>query len=272
MDYGYEWGVPPAASSYAGQIDSLMSWLHVVMVAIFVIWGVYFVYCLFAYRASNGHRAAYHTAGERASFIPDGLILAFEMWLILAFGIPIWAQVKMSTPPPADSLEVNLVGQQFAWNFQYAGPDGKFGRRQVSLVTASNAIGLDDQDPNSKDDVITINNLHVPVGKPVILHMTSKDVIHSFQVTNFRNKQDLVPGLQTTYWFTPTEVGKYEIGCAQLCGIGHTQMVGNVFVDSPEDYEAWYKEQVQARVAAAEAAAPIETSDARTGADASPRS
>lgn len=275
MDYGYEFGLPPPASSYAGQIDSLMWLLHVVMVAIFVIWGVYFTYCLVAYRATNGHRASYHTAGERSSLIPDGLILAFEMWLILAFGIPIWAQVKQQTPPPEEAVQVNLIGQQFAWNFQYPGPDGKFGGRKVSLVTAANSIGLDDTDPASKDDVVTINNLHVPVGKPVILHMTSKDVIHSFQVTNFRNKQDLVPGLNTTLWFTATEVGKYEIGCAQLCGIGHTQMVGNVFVDTPEDYDKWMKEQVQARVATSEGtprADAVATSDARAVAEPAPRS
>lgn len=271
MEYGYEWGLPPPASSYAGQIDSLMSLLHIVMVAIFVIWGAYFVYSLVAYRASNGHRASYHTPGERASFIPDGLILAFEVWLILAFGIPIWAQIKQETPPPADSLQINLVGQQFAWNFQYPGPDGKFGRRDVSLVTASNAIGLDETDPAAQDDFVTINNLRVPVGKPVILNMTSKDVIHSFQVTNFRNKQDLVPGMETKFWFTPTEVGKYEIGCAQLCGIGHTQMAGNVFVDTQADFDAWVQEQVAARTAAL-GETPIKTSDARSVEGGAPRS
>ena len=277
MDYGYGWGLPPAASSYAAQIDSLMWLLHVVMVGIFIIWGVYFAYCLVAYRATNGHRASYHTAGERSSLIPDGLILAFEMWLILAFGIPIWAQIKQRTPPADQALEVNVMGQQFAWNFQYAGPDKAFGRRKVSLVTAANAIGLDDTDPAAKDDIVTINNLHVQVGKPVILHMTSKDVIHSFQVTNFRNKQDLVPGLQTMLWFTPTEVGKYEIGCAQLCGIGHTQMIGNVFVDTPEAYDAWAKEQLQGRVATSAGgsvtpAQAVETSDARGIAGTAPKS
>jgi len=277
VNYGYEWGLPPAASSYAGQIDSLMWLLHVVMVAIFVIWSVYFVYCLFAYRATNGHRASYHTAGERSSLIPDGLILAFEMWLILAFGIPIWAQIKQHTPPADQALEVNVMGQQFAWNFQYAGPDKTFGRRKVSLVTAANSIGLDDTDPAAKDDIVTINNLHVQVGKPVILHMTSKDVIHSFQVANFRNKQDLVPGLQTMLWFTPTVKGEYEIGCAQLCGIGHTTMVGRVFVDTPEDYDKWVKEQLQARVAMSQGTPPgqaedVATSDARPVADMAPRS
>jgi cytochrome c oxidase subunit II len=248
-DWGFGIWMSDPVSSYAGDIDWLMNLLHVVMVGIFVVWSIYFVYCLFAYRGSNGHRATYHQEGEKASFIPDGLILAFEMWLILAFGIPIWAAVKEETPPPDQALVVHLVAQQFAWNFHYSGPDGKFGRREVSLISASNPLGLDEADPASADDFFTINNLNVPVGKATILNMTSKDVIHDFQVTNFRNKQDVVPGLQTRLWFTPEKTGKFEIGCAQLCGLGHTTMVGNVFVQTPEEFAEWEKGQLADRAA-----------------------
>ncbi|MEW6272354.1 MAG: cytochrome c oxidase subunit II [Thermodesulfobacteriota bacterium] len=258
QDWGYQWGLPTAASSYASDIDWLMWLLHAVMIFIFVAWGIFFVYCLFRYRARDGERAVYHQAGESASFIPDGLVLAFEIWLILAFGIPLWAAIKQETPPPDESMTVNLVAQQFAWNFQYPGPDGKFGRRNVALVTAENPIGLDPDDPASKDDVVTINNLNVPNGKPTILRMTSKDVIHSFQVTEFRNKQDVVPGLETMLWFEPTVAGKYEIGCAQLCGLGHTKMVGNVFVQSQDEFDGWQKEQL------AEKLGTTGTADART--------
>ncbi len=263
---GFAMGIPPVAVSYGAQLDSLMTLLHVVMVAIFVIWGVYLAYCLWAYRARPGGRAVYHTAGERASFIPDALVLAFEVWLILAFGIPIWANLKQEVPPVGESLQIRLVAQQFAWNFQYAGPDGTFGRRDVALISASNAIGLDDKDPAAKDDVLSINNLHVPVGKPFTLLMTSKDVIHDFQVTNFRNKQDIVPGMTTTLWFEPNVIGKYEIGCAQLCGLGHTQMVGNVFVEEPADYEAWMKTQLELKLGTADASRVLE--DARSQASA----
>jgi cytochrome c oxidase subunit 2 len=248
---GYTIGIPPVASTYGAQIDSLMWLLHIVMVAIFVIWGVYFVYCLVRYRARDGERAVYHQAGEKASFIPDGLILAFEVWLIIAFGIPMWNALKRETPPPENSLEVVLVAEQFAWNFQYPGPDGKFGRRDVKLVSALNAIGLDDSDPAAKDDIVTVNNLRVPVGKPVILRMTSKDVIHDFQVTNFRNKQDILPGQMQMLWFEATQTGQFEIGCAQLCGLGHTKMTGNVFVETPEAYQEWMKGELEQKLAQA---------------------
>lgn len=250
-EYGFEIWMPEPAAAQAGQIDELMWLLHAVMIAMFVIWGIYFVYCLFAYRARAGGQATYHQTGEKASFIPDGIVLAFELWLILAFGIPIWAEMKQDPPPADESLEVVLVAQQFAWNFQYAGPDGEFGKRDVSLVTASNPIGLDESDPAAKDDFITINNLYVPVNKPVILRMTSKDVIHDFQVTNFRNKQDILPGSMQLLWFEPNKIGKFEIACAQLCGLGHTQMIGNVFVETQESFDEWQREQLEEKLASA---------------------
>lgn len=250
---GFNWGLPRAASSYAHEIDHLIGLLHWVMVMIFVLWGIFFVYCLIRYRARDGQRGTYHQTGENASLIPDALVLAFELWLIVAFGVPMWRSIKQETPNEKDSTVVQLVAQQFAWNFQYAGPDGKFGRRAASLVSASNSIGLDDSDPDAKDDVTTINNLHVPLGKPVILHMTSKDVIHDFAVAEFRNKHDVVPGLSTTLWFDPLFVGKFEIGCSQLCGLGHTRMRGDVIVETPEDYAAWMKEQLADKAGSADA-------------------
>ena len=120
------------------------------------------------------------------------------------------------------------------------------GRRRLSVVGAGH---IDDDDPAAADDVTTVNNLYVPVDKPFILRMTSKDVIHDFQVTNFRNKQDVVPGLETMLWFEPNKTGKYEIGCAQLCGLGHTKMVGNVFVKSQEEYEEWFQEELEYKLA-----------------------
>jgi cytochrome c oxidase subunit II len=250
----FNWGLPPASSSYAGEVDFLMSVIHWVMTAMFVLWGIYFVFCLVAYRQQPGGKATYHQTGEKLSFIPDAGILLFELWLIFAFGIPIWTRLKQQTPPPAESLRVNLVAQQFAWNFHYPGPDGKFGRRSVDLVSASNLIGLDDADPASKDDVITINNLYVPVNKPVVLQMTSKDVIHNFAVAEFRNKHDVVPGLDTMYWFEAIQTGKFEIGCSQLCGNGHTKMRGDVIVQTAAEYDAWLKAQIAEK--AGQASAP----------------
>ena len=262
-EWGFEWGLPPAASSYAGDIDFLLILLHATMVLLYIIGVALFVLFLVKYRARDGHRANYHNPGESASFLPAGLVLAFEIWLILAFEVPLWGAIKKSTPPPAESVNVHVIAQQFAWNFQYPGPDGQFGRRSAALVTAENAIGLDPEDPASADDVVTINNLHVPLGKPTILTMTSKDVIHDFQVTNLRNKQDVVPGMNNLLWFEPVLEGKFEIGCAQLCGLGHTKMIGNLFVESPSQYDEWLKQQAAEKTGTADAR-PVSSRDARS--------
>ena len=262
-EWGFQWGLPPAASSYAADIDFLLILLHVVMVGLLIIGVGLFVIFLVKYRARDGHRASYDNPGESASFIPAGLVLAFEIWLILAFEVPLWGAIKKSTPPPAESVNIHLIAQQFAWNFQYPGPDGQFGRRSAALVTAENAIGLDPEDPASKDDVVTINNLHVPLGKPTILTMTSKDVIHDFQVTNLRNKQDVVPGMNNLLWFEPVLEGKFEIGCAQLCGLGHTKMIGNLFIESQSQFDDWLKQQAADNAGTADAR-PVSALDARS--------
>ncbi len=127
----------------------------------------------------------------------------------------------------------------------YAGPDGKFGRTMPSLMNMNNPIGLDATDPAAADDVVTQNEIHAPLGKPVLVYLTSKDVIHSFFIPEFRMKTDAVPGLRVPLWFEPTKAGQYEIGCAQLCGIAHYAMRGDFFVLEPKAYDAWLKAQVK---------------------------
>ena len=135
------------------------------------------------------------------------------------------------------------VAEQFGWNIQYPGPDGQFGRKSFEFIDSSNVLGLDPEDPAGKDDVVTLNQLYIPTGKPTLVYLSSKDVIHSFFIPEFRIKQDATPGMKVSMWFEPNRVGKYEIGCAQLCGIGHATMRGDVEVQTPEDFDAWLKRQ-----------------------------
>ena len=162
------------------------------------------------------------------------------------------AILQLQVPPLDESVEVRVVAQQFAWNIHYPGPDGVFGKTSASLVDeAVNPIGLDANDPHALDDVTTVNQLHLPVDKPTILHLSSKDVIHSFGVPELRVKQDTIPGMNTPMWFTPTvttaEMRKikgndeftYEIACAQLCGIGHYRMKGYVTIHEQDEFDNW---------------------------------
>ncbi len=240
----YGWGLPVAASTYANKIDGALNLLHVVMIVIFVLWAIYMTYCLVRYRKGRAPVATYSKEHSKWALLPDWIILAFEIWLIFIIGIPIWAHIREDLPKPENATVVNLIAEQFSWTFHYPGPDGKFGKQDLTLINADNPAGLDPADPDGADDFISVDALHVPLGKPVRLEMSSKDVIHSFFVPEFRTKQDVVPGMRIPIWFEPTMTGQFEIGCAQLCGTGHYKMRGDVFVMTQADYDAWVQNQV----------------------------
>ena len=146
-------------------------------------------------------------------------------------------------PPKDKSLQVHIVAEQFAWNIHYPGKDGVFGKMDPKLITASNPLGLDPNDANGKDDVITLNQLHIPVDTPVIVNLSSKDVIHSFTLPVMRVKQDVIPGQVIPIWFEAKSTGNFEIACAQLCGLGHYRMRGFFIVDTKENFAKWLGEQ-----------------------------
>ena len=178
--------------------------------------------------------------------------------LLIGLSIPLWGDRDARFPAAKDAVVVRVVGEQFAWNVHYPGPDGVFGRTSIDKIDVqSNPLGLDRSDPAAKDDVTTVNQLHLPVGKPVIVYLNSKDVIHSFNVPEFRIKQDAVPGITIPVWWIPTvttaqmrqRLGKpdftYEIACAQLCGLGHYRMRGFVTIQEPAEFQKWMDDQVK---------------------------
>jgi cytochrome c oxidase subunit 2 len=256
-----EWlGLPPLAATHGAQIDSLIGWTHVFMLVLFVGWGGFFVYCLVRFRRSRNPVANYTGVKSHASNYSEVAVAVVEAILLVGFSIPLWAARVDRMPPENEALVVQVTGEQFAWNVHYAGPDGKFGRTDLKLLDLqSNPLGLDRSDPVAKDDVTTLNQLFLPVNKPIIVRLRSKDVIHSFGVPEFRVKQDAIPGLTIPIWFIPnvttaemrTRTGnaefQYEIACAQLCGLGHARMRGFVTVQTAEEFQAWLDEQVKAQ-------------------------
>ena len=245
-------GLPALASAHGGQIDGLIGWMHIFMFLLFVGWGGFFLYCLVRFRRSRSPVANYAAVKSHASSYLEVGVAIVEMVLLFGFSIPLWAARVDRIPPENQALVVLVTGEQFAWNIHYAGPDGKFGRADIKLIDVqSNPLGLDRSDPAAKDDVTTINQLYLPVDRPIIVKLRSKDVIHSFNVPEFRVKQDAIPGLTIPIWFVPnvttaemrTRTGnpnfQYEIACAQLCGLGHYRMRGFVTVQSAEDFQKW---------------------------------
>jgi cytochrome c oxidase subunit II len=250
--------LPELASAHGGALDRLTLWVHLLMLVLFVGWSIYFVVALVRFSAKKHPKANPHGVESHAStYVEVGVIIA-EAILLLGFSIPLWAARVNQFPTESDATVVRVIGQQFAWNIHYPGPDGKFGKTDPKLVDAqSNPIGLDRSDPAAADDVVTVNQLHLPVGKPAIIHLSSLDVIHSFALQEMRVKQDAVPGMTTPVWFIPTvssddmkkrkgdEKWSYEISCAQLCGLGHYRMRGYVTIDTPEQFRAWMDSEVK---------------------------
>jgi cytochrome c oxidase subunit II len=261
-----EWlGLPALAAANNGQIDVLIGWTHIFMAILFLGWGGFFVYALVRFRRSRNPVANYTGVKSHTSSYLEVAVAVVEAVLLFGFSIPMWAARVDSRPSPGEALEVQVTGEQFAWNIHYPGPDGKFGRTDIKLIDMqSNPLGLDRSDPAAKDDVTTLNQLYLPVNRPIIVRLRSKDVIHSFNLPEFRVKQDAIPGFTIPVWFVPTittaemrtRTGngefQYEIACAQLCGLGHYRMRAFVTIQSPDEFQKWMDEQAKAQASEAD--------------------
>jgi cytochrome c oxidase subunit II len=235
-----EWlGLPVAASADAVRIDRIVVLVHWLMLALFVGWGLFFAYVLVRFRRGAHPVARYEGVKGRWATLVEGGVLAAEIVLLVFFSIPAWSARVDAFPAERDSTVVRVVAEQFAWNVHYPGADGRFGRTDLSLVAADNPIGLDRSDASARDDVTTVNQLHLPAGKPVIVYLSSKDVIHSFTLPQMRVKQDAIPGVAQPVWFTPTTTGEWEIVCSQLCGLAHYRMRGFYTVQTAADFQSW---------------------------------
>ena len=260
-----EWlGLPPLASAHGGQIDNLIGWIHIFMLILFVGWGGFILYAIVRFRKSRNPVADYRgVTSHRSTYLEVGVAVV-EAVLLIGFAIPLWATRVEALPPENEALVVQVTGEQFAWNIHYPGPDRIFGRTDIKLLDLqTNPLGLDRSDPAAKDDVTTVNQLHLPVNTPVIVRLRSKEVIHSFGVPEFRVKQDAIPGLTIPIWFIPTVTTadmktrtgnpefEYEIACAQLCGLGHARMRGFVTVQTTEEFQKWLEETTAEQAGAA---------------------
>jgi cytochrome c oxidase subunit 2 len=234
---------PKQASAHAAEVDQMTILVHWLMLVLFIGWGLFFIFVLFRFRRGANPKASYSGAKGKISKGLEVAVALIEVLLLVFYAIPAWAKRVKAFPSENEATVVRVVAEQFAWNIHYPGPDGKFGRTDIALVSADNPIGLDRRDPNAKDDITTINQLNLPIDRPVLVHLTSKDVIHSFGLYEMRVKQDAIPGMTIPVWFIPNRVGEYEIACSQLCGLGHFRMRGFITIQSQADYQKWYDAQ-----------------------------
>jgi cytochrome c oxidase subunit 2 len=234
---------PIQASTHAAEVDHMTILVHWLMLVLFIGWGFFFVFVLFRFRKGANPKASYTGAHGKFAKSTEVAVAVIEIGLLIFYAIPAWATRVKAFPAENQAVVVRVVAEQFAWNVHYPGPDGKFGRTDIKLVSADNPLGLDRSDPNAKDDITTINQLNLPVDRPILVHLSSKDVIHSFGLYEMRVKQDAIPGMTIPVWFIPNRVGEYEIACSQLCGLGHFRMRGFITIQSAADYQKWYDDQ-----------------------------
>jgi cytochrome c oxidase subunit 2 len=241
------WWLTPLASNWGAMDDTLVITL-VITGAFFIAINFFVVYVLIRYRHREGSRAAYEPENKKLElWLTGGTTLGVAA--LLAPGLFVYADF---VNPPDNALVMEVVGQQWQWRYRFPGQGGKLGTTDARFITADNPFGLNPQDPNGQHNVlIDSSEVHLPLNKPVKVILRSKDVLHDFYVPPFRARMNMVPGMVTTFWFTPTQVGRFEVLCAQLCGIGHANMRGYVVVEDEASFQAWMgKQQTFAQILA----------------------
>ena len=274
-------GFPKDASLYGYKTDVLNGWVHILMLILFIFWGIFLIYVLIKFSSSNNSKASYGGMKGKFSKYAEGGIVLFEVFLLFALAIPGYSDLKFKgIDDKQDSeIEIRVVAQQFQWNIHYPGEDGVFGQTYADSVDdgSQNFIGLS-REGHGADDIVTMNQLHIPKGKTVKIRLSSRDVIHSFALPEMRVKQDAIPGMEIPLYFTATmssdeyleylkkndkvryhnKLDKdqetydmlnneirdvyyrgYQISCAQLCGNSHYFMKGYMTVHEPDDFQDW---------------------------------
>jgi cytochrome c oxidase subunit II len=229
------WWLTPLASNW-GTIDDTISITFWVTGFVFVAINLFIAYAIIRYRHRKGGRAQYEPENKKLEWWLTGLTTVGVV-AMLAPGLFVWA--KFVEVPEGASV-VEAVGKQWHWGYRLPGMDGILGTVDAKHINDGNPFGMNPDDPNGKDDVLVASpELHLPIDQPVKLLLRSTDVLHNFAVAQFRVKMDLVPGLVSYVWFTPTRTGKFDLLCEELCGIGHYTMRGKVVVEEQADYQRW---------------------------------
>jgi cytochrome c oxidase subunit 2 len=255
----YLW-LPVSASEHGPKIDNLLLYMHILMAIIFVGWSIFCIYTIMRFRQKRNPKADYHGVRSHTSSFAEALVAIIEIVLLIGFAIPFWVAEVDALPQASENpFEVRVIAQQYAWNIHYPGADGLFGQTDPALVDdVGNPIGLDRASANAADDIVNLNDLRLPVNRPALIRLSTKDVIHSFGLPEFRVKQDAIPGMFIPMSFTPimtTEAFRqqtdtadrdpdalprdFEIVCSQLCGLGHYKMKGLVTVLAEDEMAAW---------------------------------
>ncbi|HEX4596825.1 MAG TPA: c-type cytochrome [Burkholderiaceae bacterium] len=229
------WYYLPLASNWS-VVDDISHTTIVVTGAFFVVVTLFMAYCVVRFRHREGSQAAYEPESKKLE-IWLSILTAVGIAALLAPGLVAWAKI---VDIPKDAQVVEAYGRQWNWMFRFPGKDGVLGATDARFVSDTNPFGIDPNDPNGQDDVlVSSSDLHLPIGVARKVELRSLDVLHDFSVPQFRIKMDLVPGLVTRYWFTPTAAGTFDLNCQELCGVGHFTMHGQIVVEDDAAFQSW---------------------------------
>ena len=244
------WYFTPIASNW-GTIDTTVDITFWVTGIVFVAVNLFMAWCVLRYRATKTNKAEYEPENKK---LEGWLVVLTSVGVaaMLAPGLVVWAKF---VDVPKDAAVFEALGKQWSWSYRFPGADGVLGTDDARFVSDKNPFGINPNDPHGQDDVVIVSpELHLPLGKPHKALLRSIDVLHNFTVPQFRVKMDLVPGLVTYVWFTPTRAGRYDLLCEELCGIAHFTMRGKVVVEQEAAFKTWLASyptfaQTQAQVA-----------------------
>lgn len=249
--------IPENFSVHGADVDHIIDVVHWFMIALFVGWTLFFLYCLWRFRKSKSPKASYEGVRSHFSSHVEIGVIIIEAVLLLGFAFPLWAD-RTDSWDHVQSLKgtqrVRVVGWQFGWTYHYPGADGKFGRTDAALISGSNDLGIDYSDPNALDD-FTSPVLKLPLLRAAVLNISSKDVIHNYSIVPMRIQQDAIPGKEIPMWFTPVAPLETYVVCGQLCGEGHGNMVGSMEVIDASAFDKWADEQTKSALEANQKAA-----------------
>jgi cytochrome c oxidase subunit 2 len=243
---------PEAATVGAKKVDTLLNFIFYLTATVFVLTQTVYIYYLVKYRKRPGSKAYYSHGNNKLEIIWTAIPAAIFLGLVI-YSNRLWSELH--SPPPEDSVKVDVVSYQFGWDMRYAGADGQLGKVDVHSYSVDNKFGLVPDDAAGDDD-FSSTELVIPVNKPVHIYLHSRDVIHSFYVPQFRLYQAAVPGRTIAWvWFEPTRTGNFELACSQICGSGHYNMKAPIRVVSQEEFEKWQAGKINAKAEEAKAAA-----------------
>ena len=208
---------------------------------VFILVCLFMVYCIFRYQYKEGRRSEYKPEDKK---LEKGLtwLTTIGVVALLAPGLVVWNNYIRV---PENAIQVEVMAWQWGWKYRLPGKDGKLGASNNRIISDDNPYGLNIDDPKSRDDfLVDGGELHLQINKPIKFELRSIDVLHNFYVPQFRGKMDMVPGMITFYWLTPTRTGDFEVLCAEYCGTGHYAMRGRVIVDNENDYNKWLAQQI----------------------------